>query len=515
MRTDPAERERDEVAADTVDMERYVARLRRNAVLIATIVIVLTAAVTVASLRVPKSYEATADVVILERDLLASTSSDDDSLRRRLATLRALVTTPGVLAPAAERLGIGTEALESRVSASADREAAVLSISASAGTARDAQQTANTVARSFVEQQTQAERTRLRAVIDRLSARIAQLGAAADPDAPSLRALAERRAELELAEAAADSDLEVARPADLPQAASAPRPLRNAVLALFASLFLGVLVALAREQLRPRPTARELSDVLGMPILVRLPENARRIDRVGRPHADPEAPYRSLAALLRVALPPGSCHSVLATSALRGEGKTTIVQRLGAVLAAAGQRTLVVSADLRSPDLDALYGVQDAPGLWDLLVGRGSTDGTTIEQVIVARADGEVGRPDVLPSGASGIDPGYTLQPRAIRSVLSTVADLDYAYVLIDGPPALGDGADAAVLATASDRILVVARLRRISTLDALELRERLGFIGARPLGLAVLDPDAAVSSPSAPQRAAAGRQGSGAASPR
>ena len=96
------------------------------------------------------------------------------------------------------------------------------------------------------------------------------------------------------------------------------------------------------------------------------------------------------------------------------------------------------------------------------------------------------------------------MQMRAARAMLNAIAELDYSYVLIDGPPVLGDIADAAVLATVCDRSLIVARLTHLSTSDAVDLRERLDFVGARPLGVVVLDPDARVSSPRVPPGRAA-----------
>lgn len=101
--------------------------------------------------------------------------------------------------------------------------------------------------------------------------------AGAELDAAELRALATRRVELLVAEAAVGLELDVLRAAEPPEAPSAPQPIRNAVLAVGASLVIAVLLALARGHLRPRPTARELSQLLDAPILARLPESPHRI----------------------------------------------------------------------------------------------------------------------------------------------------------------------------------------------------------------------------------------------
>src|SRR5207249_10882872 len=146
-----------------------------------------------------------------------------------------------------------------------------------------------------------------------------------------------RAAEVEATSASSGAQMQLIETA-VPSGPSSPRPFRNGVIALFAALFLAVLVALGREQLTPRVTSqREISHMLGLPVLSGIPYLRRRVDaRYAR--AEYET-YQTLAAALRLALPPAPHpHIILVTSATHGEGKTTVTTRLRRVRAQAGQR---------------------------------------------------------------------------------------------------------------------------------------------------------------------------------
>src|SRR5437764_1061411 len=104
--------------------------------------------------------------------------------------------------------------------------------------------------------------------------------AATEPTvAAQMSSLQARAAELEAASASAGSQLQLIQRPDVPSTPSSPRPLRNGVIALFASIFIGILVALAREQLTPRVTSqREISHLLGLTVLSGIPYVRRRVD---------------------------------------------------------------------------------------------------------------------------------------------------------------------------------------------------------------------------------------------
>lgn len=489
--------QRDPFRDEPIEVGRYIAALRRNVTLIAAIVAVFTASVLVASQLAPETYDARADLIVIPSDSSFSGAADAESVRRQLATLRSLVTTPAVLQQAAQQLGVQVADLRERVTSSVDAQANILSITARARTAEDARDAANTVAQLFAQQREETERVRLSAVIDSLSLEISNIEAAgADGEGPRLQALEERRAQLLVAAAAAGSSLQIAREAELPDAPSSPHPLRNTVLALFGSLLLAVLVVLGRDWLRGRLTPRELSQVIDAPVLVTLPGAGRGAA------ASIGAAYRTLAALLRLTPSRSGPRRVLVTSALPGERRTTVVHALGIALAEAGERVLVVDADLRRLDLDTRLGVQRRPGLADLLAGatRETGEALTLEQVIVPLERPDECLPHVLGSGAQrGRDPTELLDPEAVQALLDSADELGYAYVLVDGPAATGNVPDFPVLASVCGAVLIVAELDHVTAADATILRQRLDQVTGDRIGLVVVDGGAA---PPWPRRA-------------
>jgi len=264
------------------------------------------------------------------------------------------------------------------------------------------------------------------------------------------------------------------------------------VLALFVGLFLGVLVALARDQLVPRAAnQRELSRLLDTPVLASVPHVPRRLGRRPKILSGIEyETYQSLAASVRFALPPDNePRLVLVTSALHGEGKSTVTARLGAALAQAGHRTLLVSADLRWPTLHEVLGTPIGPGLSDVL--QRVEDGEDGESIRRALEDGIVpvhdrtrrGTLHLLPSGPKVSDPTRLLTGPAMTALSDVLSDLDYVYVLVDSAPILGI-ADTLALARATDHMLFVGRLDRLTLDTVFDAREVLDRIDCEPLGL-------------------------------
>ncbi len=241
-------------------MSRYAAVLRSNALLVVAVVALCTGSTWAASLFLSPTYEARAQVIVLEGRGDTTTGGDSQALSRELATLQSLVTTSSVLQPATEQLGVDVSDLRGRVSASVEGQTSILAVTARGGTAEVAQVSANTVVEALIRQRRDSERARLEGAIENISAEIKALESAGTADQQQRDALVQRRAELTVAAATAGDNLEVAQEAELPSEPASPRPLRNAVVAFFGSLLLAFFVALARDRLRDRqPSARVAS----------------------------------------------------------------------------------------------------------------------------------------------------------------------------------------------------------------------------------------------------------------
>jgi capsular exopolysaccharide synthesis family protein len=482
---------------DPVEVGRYIEALRRSRWLIVSIVTIITVAVLGYSLTLPKSYEATASIVVNNTSgLLGGTESA--AIQRNLATTATLATTAAVLGEAAKSFpGQTRTSLAKKVSASVSENANIITIKVQYGSADGAATLAGAVAQAFLNQHASIERSQTASALSALNGQIAALRARASSEpniAAQLSALQGRAAELEAQSAGSGTQLQLVQRPEVPSAASSPRPTRNAVIALFASIFLAVLVALGREQLTPRITSqRELGHLLALPVLSGIPFIGRRVSaRYAR--AEYET-YQTLSAAIRLALPPRSePHVMLVSSAAHGEGKTTVTTRLGRMLAQAGHRTLVISGDLRWPKLDEAFNVGGRPGLRELLALTPESEQMAfdaVERVILPTHNGEGiasrGELDVLPAGGRrGGDASELLHTPALQSLIETLRRSAYAYVLIDSPPLLGV-ADAQMFAQFCDELLLVARLDRLKMSDVIDLREMLDRLDSNPVGLVVI----------------------------
>lgn len=173
----------------------------------------------------------------------------------------------------------------------------------------------------------------------------------------------------------------------------------------------------------------------------------------------------------------GPRRCVMITSAVGGEGKTTLAAQLAGRCANAGLTTLLVDADLRRPSLGELLEVPEGPGLAEVLLGEATPE----EAMVVI---GNAGGFHLLPAGSGGHDPSRLLQGERLGQLLARLREA-FDIVLVDAPPVLpvpdalliGRWTDGAVVAVRHDnsRFPLVERAQR-----------RLTSIGVPLLGAVV-----------------------------
>lgn len=492
----PSSQRRDVGDEERIEVRRYLAAVRRNVGLIAAIVVLVTGAVVAISLRLPPTYQSQAKILV-EEPVGVLGSGDAATMERRLATTRQLLTARRILDAAGTRLGVDGDFLGGSVQASIDAQANIINVVGQAETPGRAAAIANTVAEAFLADRSTLVRQRIAAARQTVQQQIEELSQRSQ-GGPEVEALRERLAELSIAESAVGVDLQIVERAEPPAAATSPRPLRNGVLALFASAFFGVLVALGRDQLTPRASGpRELSRILELPLLAGVPYVRRRWQRSkARNIAMEHEAYQTLRAALEFSAWGDDDRVMLVSSALAGEGKSTATARLGRALARAGHRTLIISADLRMPRLHEEFGLSRGVGLGEILTalnGDSTADMSPelfsrARKVVLAPSSGEPGAGflHMITSGTKVKDTERLVSGAAMRTFLSEVRRMDYDYIVMDSPPLLGL-ADAQALAQWSDTMLVVARLDLITLDHASELRAVLDRLPTRALGLVVI----------------------------
>jgi succinoglycan biosynthesis transport protein ExoP len=262
---------------------------------------------------------------------------------------------------------------------------------------------------------------------------------------------------------------QVVAPAELPLSPARPNFVQNGLLAVAAGLVAGIGVAFARERLDDRLRGRrDLEAHARAPVLAVVPrvKQWRRRKKallvtLAKPESSPAEAYRTLRTGLLFAATRLDAKVIATASPHPGEGKTVTTANLGAALAHAGKRVVVVSADLRKPRLHRFFEADNSVGLADVIEGRAPLEDVFQEPF-----------PNLalIASGPTPRNPGELLSSEHMAKTLATLkerADL----VLVDVPPVLAV-ADTVTLASLVDAVVLLADAEH-TTRGAIDLARR------------------------------------------
>jgi len=192
--------------------------------------------------------------------------------------------------------------------------------------------------------------------------------------------------------------------------------------------------------------------------------------------------YRALRANLALTSQEQPLHTLVVTSAAPGEDKSIALANLAVVMAQGGQRVLLVDADLRHPTLHELFGVPNERGLATLLEGENAVTAPPIVSIE------DVENLQLLTSGPQPLDPAAQLGSKRMDEVLGALqkrADVR----LFSAPPVLA-AADALVLGTKTDGVLLVVQARHTSRDQVQQAKEKLEKARVRIVGVAMTNTD-------------------------
>jgi non-specific protein-tyrosine kinase len=427
-----------------VDLRDYVRLLRiRKALIITCILLGLAAAAGVTLLATP-IYEARARLFVSTDDSSGVGAAYTGSLftQQRVKSYTSIIDSPPVATAVIDELGLSLtpEELAAKVSASAPLDTVLLNVSVRDPAPVVAQRIANSVAENFIKVINQLER--------------------ADTSGKSL------------------VQVSVVNPAPLPGAPVSPRKQLNLALGLLVGLAVGVGSAVAKETLdQSVKGVEDMQDAFGLPTLAVIAHDPQAKNKPLISQLSSDSPrsesFRQLRTNLQFVNVDQRPRSIVITSAVPEEGKSTTACNLAISLARAGVPVILLEGDLRRPKVGDYLGLASGAGLTDVIIGR-----ATIDDVL--QPWGTDGQLFVMLSGPRPPNPSELLGSRHMSDLL---AELERrALVIIDAPPLL-PVTDAAILAAeASGALLVVAakRTRRDQLRQALE---NLNSVGAHVFG--------------------------------
>lgn len=492
---------------ETIDLREYIAILRaRKWTIILTAALVVIAALAF-SLQQTPLYTAEARLLVEPVP-----TQEEESLPAvvNLETERELVQSVPVAELVKEELGLDTpvDDLLGDLDVQVVTETEVLIVGFTSSDPPFSQRAANAFAEGYIANRRNQALETLRAAssdiqrnIDGVETQLADLeeriaDAEAATDEGALSALQSQRTslltqlgvlELQLQElrpgnAVRSSGGQVLAPAALPTSPSSPNLLRNALLAVFLGLALGVGLAFLRERLEDRFKGREdVERTLGAPVLATIPRFAgKRKDDPSKliVRTDPQSlaseSYRSLRTNLEFIASTTGRNSFLITSPSAGDGKSVTAANVALAFAESGRRTIVISGDLRRPTIEKIFGMKPSNGLSRYLAGQ--TD--QLEEIIMNPG---ISNLRILPTGPVPPNPAELMtSPRMPALIADLEANCD--MLLIDSAPTLPVADATIMMAHVGGAVLVVdAERTRRATAD--HARSELVKVGGRLVG--------------------------------
>ena len=411
---------------EAADPRDFLNLLRRRGWILLVCLVVLPVAAYLYTDSRPKIFQASSLLQVDSgaADVTTGTVSPDFSPPpANINAVASFATTSAVADEAARQLGMPRGSLAGVATAQADEDTGFITLSATGETSRKAAQIANAFTSALNATRAERGHEHVRDAINGVNEQLAKTSKT-DPQRPQLQQQLER---LKALDAAQSQNLQVLERAE-GGAQIAPHPRRNATIAVFLALLIGIgLIAVSDRLDRRVHKSEDIEKLTGVPFLATIPEDA--FDE-HEPTPIVKEAFQTLRNTLTYFNVEGEFQSLIVVSGFKGEGKTTAALNLAIAYANFGKRVILVDTDLRKPHLATRLGVPQAVGLGQVLAGT-ATLGEATRDVTVGDA-----RFKLLPGGPVPPNPSALLGSARMQQVLSDLtehADL----VILDSTPLL------------------------------------------------------------------------------
>jgi polysaccharide biosynthesis transport protein len=428
-----------------VELKDYIHVIRKRWLVIVSVMLVVVAGAALATALSPKVYEA-------QTRLFVSTSGSSDSnallsgsnfTQQRVKSYADVITTPSVLDPVIASLQLNTTAakLGGEITATVPLDTVLIEIAVTNTDPRLAAEVADAVGKQFTRTVADLENT--------------------------------------TSSKSSPVKVTIVSAPTVPTTPISPKPTRNLALGVVLGLLLGLGLALLRDLLDTTiKNENDCAEVTGATVIGGIafdPDATKNplIVQAG-PHSRRAEAFRTLRTNLQFVDAANHPRSIVFTSSVPAEGKTTTTANLAITMAAGGARICVVEGDLRRPRLLEYMGMDGAVGLTNVLIGQAELD-DALQQF----ADSSV---YILGAGSVPPNPSELLGSAAM---IQTLRELESRFdvVIIDTPPLLAV-TDAAVLSTIAGGTVIVVGTGRVDRDHLAKSLKSLEAVNGRLLGL-------------------------------
>jgi capsular exopolysaccharide synthesis family protein len=503
-----------------MDLRLYLDVLRRRVTVIAVAAAVTIGVVAAAGLLITPAYTASTTVRVIQDVGVQDLSIGYVYGEILMNTYDRVLTSGPVLEQAVERLGkpLSVGRLRQQVSVEVIPDTELMRIIVEDQDATLARDLANTLAELLieraqelyagnsksalliVEEQMEVVEGELKADRQQLAALLAE--GALDSEVEALRSQIQFREDAydrllnryELArlnESLRANSIVIVEPATLPRVPSNALGMKEIGIGLVVGLSGGIGLALVLENLDTRiHSPQQVERLTRLPVLGTVPRgllasNGSNVD--GASGAGPiEEAYRLLGINLQTLREDVPLKTILITSAIPKEGKSTTAVNLAQALAERGQTVFLVESDLRRPTIATMLEIQDGDrGLGTLLAERAPLNQDSLSQVIYPAREPSL---FVITGGPKMANPTALLASPVMDKLLGYLGAQGQT-TLLDAPPVLG-AADVSLLASRVDGVLLVVRQAQTKREELLAALKQLQASRASVVGTVFLNRD-------------------------
>ncbi|WP_306971771.1 polysaccharide biosynthesis tyrosine autokinase [Arthrobacter oryzae] len=428
-----------------MDLRDYLRILRRNWILIVAATLAGLLVGGVFSVLVKPTYKADTELFVATQSSgsVQELQQGNTFSQARVLSYVKTVESPLVLQPVIDSLGLSTTPaqLSKSVTATSDLNTVLINITVEDGSPVQAAATAEAVATSLIRAVDSLERPKTGGT--------------------------------------SPVSLSIVKPAVAPEAPSGPNTRLNLLLGLVAGLALGialsVLKTLADTRIRGEEDMRNVTDA---PLLGGIAFDAEAAKTPLLTQVAPQSPraesFRQLRTNLQFANVSGHAKTVLVTSSLPGEGKSTTATNLALALAQAGESVCLIDADLRRPMVGDYLSIDSSAGLTTALVGLAD-----VNDLLQPWGDENL---FVLASGQIPPNPSELLGSREMSQIIARLEEA-FDTIVIDAPPLL-PVTDAAVLSQHVGGVVLVVGTQKVKQQDLSKSINALKLVESNLLGV-------------------------------